>query len=225
MVEMLVVVAILLFLAFIFLAFMFLPRFAKAAQARAFSDIDCCGNLKQINLSFLLWAGDNNNKFPMEVSVANGGAKELIATGNVAACFQIMSNELSTPKILVCPADYNRVSATDFGNDFNTSHISYFIGVDADTNYPQRFLSGDDNFQMNGSVVKSGLLQYPTHTPITWGPGRHGDVPVHHFWTPKQQVFFGNIGFADGSVSELSSAGLQESFLLSGMATNRLAIP
>jgi len=86
-------------------------------------------------------------------------------------------------------------------------------------------MSGDDNFLFNGSLVKSGLLQYPTNTSIAWGPGRHGDVPAHHFWTPKPHGFVGNIGYADGSVAEVSTLGLQQAFIQSGLATNRLAIP
>jgi type II secretory pathway pseudopilin PulG len=216
--EVLVIIAILFVLAA-----MLLPILA-AAQRRS-AKINCVSNLKQVNLSFRIWEGDNNNKYPMAVSVTNGGAMETVATGDVVNCFIVMSNELSTPKILVCPEDWGRTAATNFGNDFNNSHVSYFIGVDADETYPQRLLSGDDNFLINGTPIKSGLVQYLTNTSIAWGPGRHGDVPVRHFWTPKPRGFVGNIGYADGSVSELSSAGLEESFLLSGMATNRLAIP
>lgn len=44
---------------------------------------------------------------------------------------------------------------------------------------------------------------------------------VWHFrWRP-----FGNIGFADGSVQQLSSSGLRDAFQQTGLATNRQAIP
>ncbi|HZL79034.1 MAG TPA: type II secretion system protein, partial [Candidatus Limnocylindrales bacterium] len=56
--------------------------------------ISCINNLKQVCLSYRIWAGDNNDKYPMFISVTNGGAMEPITTGDVAACFQVMSNEL-----------------------------------------------------------------------------------------------------------------------------------
>ncbi len=218
-VEVLVVIVLLITLVILLLPW--LVSTGTSAQR-----INCVSNIKQVNLSFRIWEGDNNNKYPMAVSVTNGGAMETTATGDVVNCFIAMSNEISTPKILVCPEDWGRRQATNFGNDFNNSHISYFIGVDVTNGDPaQRVLTGDDNFLINGSLVKSGLLQYPTHTLIAWGPGRHGDVPVHHFWMPKPHGFVGNLGFADGSVAELSSAGLPSVFILSGLATNRLAIP
>jgi prepilin-type processing-associated H-X9-DG protein len=216
------VFVVMVILCLLFMVGMLLPVINRA---HIHMGPNCVSNLKQIDLSFRIWEGDHDNKNPMAVSVTNGGAMETTATGDVVNCFLVMSNELSTPKILICPADWKKDPATNFDGNFNTSHISYFIGIDADESYPQRIMAGDANLLVNGSLVKSGLVQYLTNTSIAWGPGRHGDVPVRHFWTPKSHGFVGNIGYADGSVSELSSAGLQESFSLSGLATNRLAIP
>jgi len=128
--------------------------------------INCVSNLKQIGIAYRLWEGDNNGKYPMAVSVTNGGAMELVATGNVAAGFLVMSNELSTPKILLCPEDTYRVRATNFST-LNSSNISYFVGLDAAETKPQLFLSGDDNFTIGGIPEKSGLLELSTNTPIT----------------------------------------------------------
>jgi prepilin-type N-terminal cleavage/methylation domain-containing protein/prepilin-type processing-associated H-X9-DG protein len=173
--------------------------------------INCVSNLKQIGLAYRLWAGDHNDKYAMQVSVTNGGAMELIATGNVVACFQVMSNELSTPRILVCPADDKSVWVTNFTTDFSSKNISYFVGVDADQDHPQRILSGDDNFEIGGVPVKSGLLGISTNTRIAWTSARH--------------KYAGNIGFADGSVQEVTTEGLQNALRQTGLATNRLAIP
>jgi prepilin-type processing-associated H-X9-DG protein len=85
-------------------------------------------------------------------------------------------------------------------------------------------MSGDDNFALNGVPVKSGLFAFATNAFITWGPGRHGDVP-RHFWTAPPRHFVGNIGYADGSVAEVSDSRLEESLVLTGLATNHLAIP
>src|ERR1039458_640520 len=67
--------------------------------------IDCTNNLKQLGLAYRIWAGDNNDKYPMQVSAINGGAMELVGGPDEWKTFQVMSNELSTPKILYCPED------------------------------------------------------------------------------------------------------------------------
>jgi len=175
---------------------------------------DCIDNLKQINISLRIWEG-GNIAYPMIVSVTNGGAMELVATGNVAACFQVMSKELSTPKILVCPSDQERIPATNFQNDFNNSHISYFINPDADESYPQEIMDGDDNLATTGVAVKSGMLVLSPGASVSWTIARHAGC--------------GNIGYADGSVAEISRSGLQSSLILATNGTltmtNRFVIP
>ena len=185
--------------------------------------INCVSNLKQIGIAYRLWEGDNNGKYPMAVSVTNGGAMELVATGNVAAGFLVMSNELSTPKILLCPEDTYRVRATNFST-LNSSNISYFVGLDAAETKPQLFLSGDDNFTIGGIPEKSGLLELSTNTPITWTSGRHVAYNSH-FWTPARYRFVGNIGMADGSVQQVATDGLQKALQQTGVTTNRLVLP
>ena len=174
--------------------------------------INCISNLKQIGIAYRLWEGDNNDKYPMAVSVTNGGAMELVAIGNVAACFQVMSNELSTPKILVCPEDTHLVWATNFSTGFDNSHISYFVGLDATETNPQMFLSGDDNFAISGVPVKSGILPLFTNAPVTWTRARHKYVGGH-------------IGMADGMVQQVTTSWLRIALTKTGIATNRLAIP
>ena len=49
----------------------------------------------------------------MDVSTANGGTMELVNGRNVWINFLVMSNELTTPKLLYCPADVNGFSATN----------------------------------------------------------------------------------------------------------------
>jgi len=200
-----------------------LPALAAAKIKR--SRINCISNVKQIGISFRLWEGDNNDKYPMAVSVTNGGAMELVATGNVAACFRVMSNELSTPKILICPENTHRVWATNFSTDFDNSHISYFVGLDAEEFRTQTLLSGDDNFVIGGVPAKSGLLELSTNIPVAWASGRHSYANNSHFWTPTRYQFFGNLGMADGMVQQVTTAGLQTALQQTGIATNRLVLP
>jgi len=203
------------------LVVLILPMLARTKDGRRPA---CVLNLKEIGLACKVWAGDNGDKYPMQVSVTNGGAMELALTGDVAEIYRTMSNDLSWPKAFICPADIGRVAATNFTTDFNNSKISYFVGVDATDTQPRMFLSGDDNFAVAGVPVKSGLLELSTNSLIAWTSGRHVDSYKAHFWTPAQ--FVGCIGFADGSVRwQVTQKGLQEAFQQTGVATNRLAIP
>ena len=147
----------------------------------------------------------------MHVSVKGGGAMESASRGNIVPIFQVVSNELNTPKILICPADTNRVAAANFSSGFDNKNVSYFVGVDADTVYPGTILSGDDNFSVGGNQVKSGLLELLTNTSVSWTGARH--------------EFASNILLADGEVLQPSRTNLQQVFQQTGLATNRLAIP
>lgn len=205
LVEVLVVVLMLVLLAAIFLP-------TLTAVKRKASKINCTDNLKLIGLSFSLWSSDDNgDKYPMEISTNNGGTRELVAMGDVVAPFQVVSNQLTTPKFLICPEDTNHIFAANFSDVFSAKNISYFIGIDASSNFPSAFLSGDANFESRGMPVKPGLFTIGTNTPVAWTAARH--------------KFVGNIGLSDGSVQTVTISGLSNLLQQTGLATNRLAIP
>jgi prepilin-type N-terminal cleavage/methylation domain-containing protein len=214
LIEVLVVIAVLAVLAAFILPQLVLPR--------RYSHLNCINNLKEVSLAYRVWEGDNGDKYPMGVSVTNGGSMEMVATGNVVQTFLVMSNELSTPKILVCAQDKEHKAATNFYENFTSKNISYFVGVDADESKPQMILSGDDNFEISGAPIKSGLIQISTNTDVAWSSGRHVSYK-EHFWMPTHGM--GNICLADGSVQQVSTVGLQQSISQTGVTTNRLAIP
>jgi len=170
----------------------------------------CVDNLKQDILAYKIWANDNSGKYPQQISVKKGGAREQAQNGNVAAIFQVMSNELSTPKILVCPADTDH-SVAKFFTSLNNSHISYFSSLSASDGRPFTILIGDDNFTIGRKSAKSGLLEFSTNAPISWTTERHENG--------------GNIGLAEGSVWETDDHSLVQKLVEGGLATNRLAIP
>ena len=71
--------------------------------------------------------------------------------------FLSLSNELQTPKIVLCPSDglgrveavnwsTNRTRGRDAAQYFaGNSSVSYFVGFEADETLPQSLLSGDRN--------------------------------------------------------------------------------
>jgi hypothetical protein len=130
----------------VMLAGRLLPQLAQAkSQAQR---ISCMNNMKQIGLAFRVWAGDHNDRFPFNVPSSEGGTMELRAEGqdgfdrNPAQVFQIMSNELATPRILICPADPSKQPALDF-RSLQAGNVSYQVrsGTDVNDTNPEEVLA------------------------------------------------------------------------------------
>ena len=203
LIEVLVIIATLAVLAAVFL-----PALAKP-KSRS-ERIVCVNNLKQINLSFRIWPADSSDTFPMARSTNQGGTMEFVSTSNVFRHFLALSNELGSPKILICPADKTRAPAKHFLELANTN-LSYFIGLDASETDPQSVLSGDRNIT-NGFTPKNGMLELMTNQLVGWTEEIH-----------KSQ---GNLALGDGSVQQVNNARFRSEILPNtGFATNRILLP
>jgi hypothetical protein len=97
----------------------------------------CANQLKQVGLAFRVWGIDNNDRFPFQVPTNQGGTMELRAIGpdgfdtNAFLHFQVISNELSTPLILVCPGDVTRTAVTNFA-DLKPENVTYRLRTSDD---------------------------------------------------------------------------------------------
>jgi prepilin-type N-terminal cleavage/methylation domain-containing protein/prepilin-type processing-associated H-X9-DG protein len=184
LIELIVVIGIVSLLALVLI-----PGVMKARQKA--HRIRCVSYLKQIGLSFRLWAGDHNDHYPMAWPTTNGGSLEV--SNEVWRTFQVLSNELATPFVLACLAD-SRQPATDFALVAN-SNISYFVGLDADKTLPQLLLAGDRHLS-TGQPATNQVLTIQTNDTAAWVGNTHRGG--------------GNVAFADGSVQQWSGAKLSE---------------
>lgn len=85
------------------MAALLLPALAKAKEKA--TTIRCVNNMKQIGLAARLWSNDHNEMYPPD--------------------FLTMSNELYSPKILVCPSDKTKTEALDWSQFSPSQNLSY----------------------------------------------------------------------------------------------------
>ncbi len=201
LIELLVMIVILTLVASVLL-----PAMSHARQrARR---IRCTSNLKQIGMCFKTWALDHKDLFPSQALTNNAGVLEPEFATNASAHFLVISNELATPRILLCPADAARAFVTDFRKLANTN-TSYFISLDAEDSRPNMLLAGDRNLT-NGLPVTNGVLYLATNRPVGW--------------THELHCLQGNAGLADGSVQQFAMPFLMRAVANAGVE-NRLLMP
>ncbi len=188
------------------LALVLIPALGRAKQKAA--RISCVCHLKQVGLAFRIYANDNFDRYPMSIEADDPGVREDAFSGRMFRVFQVLSNELSVPKTVICPAD-TRVAATNW-SVLQNSNISYFVGLDAHDTKPNMMLTGDRNLALDGRLL-SGAVRSGTNSLVAWTKDQHREN--------------GNIGLADGSVQQVTTALLRQQLKNSGDATNLLVFP
>ena len=112
------------------------------------ASVQCVNQLKLIGLAFRTWALDHDEHFPFNVSTNAGGTLEFCARGkdgfdaNAAANFRVMSNEVSTLRVLVCPADTSKRVGGSFAR-LQPANVSYLVrsGTNLDEEHPDEILA------------------------------------------------------------------------------------
>jgi hypothetical protein len=79
---------------------------AKPKIKQQLESISCGNYMSSVCFAATLWAEDNNKRMPSD--------------------FLSMSNELNTPRILICPGDHSRQAATNWAS-FTATNASYAI--------------------------------------------------------------------------------------------------
>jgi prepilin-type N-terminal cleavage/methylation domain-containing protein/prepilin-type processing-associated H-X9-DG protein len=206
LIELLVVIAIIAILAALLL-----PALGKAKlQAKRAA---CSNNLQEAGIAFHSFAHDHNSKFPMHVPVADGGTQISALTNGEADLlapafrhWQALSNELVTPKILICPAD-GRSAAANFAA-LQNEHVSYFVALNAECGKTTSVLAGDRNLTNDGASLASQLV---------------AGQPLR--WTDELHQRKGNVLYADGHVEKPRSVLLALASGNNGPENLRLPIP
>ena len=203
------------------------------ASSAVRSDSAVCGNnLRQVGRAFNMWTSDHGGENPWWVSYIDGGsyvrpgtpvppmidvpgAGPLPSALHANAWFQFafISQELTTPAVLVCPTDRTKTRAQEFSNNsgrgyfavaFQNNATSYFIGAHSISLFPSAMLSGDrslkeENFNSgcpaNMGVMSSMILGTPS-------------FPVRRTWSSNLHPSGGNLLLNDGRVEEFSDDGL-----------------
>ncbi len=234
--EVLVVLAIVVVLAGILMP----PSTHNKSRARR---ISCVGNLKQLGTGLRLFANDADGKYPfkcfttgstnVDVRSIPGGWSE--HPTNLWKLFQLARNDISSPRILLCPADRAKVPASDFlsgptatAESFphpskRNNALSYFLALDAKEARPTIMLVGDRNLARDSDKTDSE----PGRNYLT-GEQRLGstDADVKHLrWNNDIHDRGGNIAFMDGSVQQLTSPKLREALARTGDTNNLIWLP
>jgi len=194
--------------------------FAAAASTQHRSRVaQCFNNLRQVGRASQAWASQHGDRFPWQLrppdGVNNAGGGAPIAV-NPFIHFALMSNELASPRVLVCPSDTAKKTASDFSAramggflhfTYQNVAVSYFVGLDTTFERPRGLLFGDRNIRTSRQKL-CGLV-------FVMANSLDGNDPNLGF-TNGLHSFSGQVCLMDGSVQSGDSSLLRKLALHSG---------
>jgi type II secretory pathway pseudopilin PulG len=165
----------------------------------------CQNNLRLIGQAIHSWAGDHDGNAPWWTPVRKGGTYRTSRPGNAWYEYLTLTNELSSPNVLACPADANVRQASTWADliEQRQNSISYSLWVHASAESPRGILSSDLNFRRDPGTVSCSagyvnlylVLRSPSSV-LAWTNRIHGDA--------------GNLLLFDGTIEFTDTARLRE---------------
>jgi hypothetical protein len=172
----------------------------------------CMNNLRRIGGGVRLWASDHQERVSWRTPLSVGGTLPDGFNNKPGAAwyeFSFLSNELVSPKILLCPADPQALVAPTWdlfkSNTFRSSALSYCIGLEALPEFPRSVVAFDRNMKPDtygavgctARVTDAGSIElsFPG-TTVWWTNDVHGSV--------------GHVLLNDGSVNLTDSTSFRK---------------
>ena len=192
--------------------------------------IVCIDNLRLIGRAVQLWQADHSShETPWGSVVVEGGTGPREAQAYLG--FRMLSNELVSPKVLVCPSDLSRISnaADNWSTSTNGGYAnaryrdnatSYTLTYHSFFTMPNSLLSSDRNLRVDS------YARICSFSPL---PGLFSEIFMGAqptaTWTNNVHGFAGNILHTDGRVTQTSSNSLKNYLgSLRGTPTNEGSI-
>ena len=211
------------------LAALLLPALAKAK--RTAQRASCVSNMKQVSLAFILWVHDHEaNNLPFRVLASQEGTKDPPTTAPWYGLqnenwfqFSWVSNQLDSPKVLVCASDKKKHVADSWAFSVNGgflhsnqrgNSVSYNLWLDAGfidnqlsfENAQEHILISDRN------VIYDNIVDYCSAgiRPAREVDGKNPNTIAK--WDNQKEYghgVAGQVGLLDGSVASVNTSGLK----------------
>ena len=159
--------------------------------------VECLNNLRRVGRGFQTWASHNEDRYPWVVAQSEGGSRALASATDH---FRVISNELRSPLLLVCPSDATKTAVSQWNFFTSGQNLSYFVGLHGNLSQPRAWLAGDRNL--------TGLTGQVCNLAQVTGDGVFPGSALA--WQRDVHALAGNILLSDGSVRQVSQRDLTQ---------------